>query len=67
MGLQGLDDAVKDQNDTHCGNEDADDASNGINPHCTQFFGKLPAQAGRKYVTNIVARIVATMRRSSRW
>ena len=38
MGFQCLDDAVKDQSDTHCGDEEADDAGNGIDPHRPQFF-----------------------------
>ena len=41
MGFQCLDDAVKDQSDTHCGDEEADDAGNGIDPHRPQFLSKL--------------------------
>ena len=38
MGFQCLDDAVKDQSDTHCGDKEADDTGNGIDPHRPQFF-----------------------------
>ena len=36
MSFQCLDDAVEDQGDTDCGNEEADDAGDGIYPHHTQ-------------------------------
>lgn len=39
--LQRFDDAVKNQSDAYCGNEKTDDASNGVNPHRTQFMREL--------------------------
>ena len=39
--LQRFDDAVKNQSDAFCGNEKTDDASNGVNPHRTQFMREL--------------------------
>ena len=41
MGFQCLDDTVEDQTDTYCGDEKANDAGNGINPHLAQFGQKL--------------------------
>ena len=38
VGLECLDNAVEDQSNPDCGDKEADDADNGINPHRTQFL-----------------------------
>ncbi len=43
MGFQCLDDAVEDQSDTHCGNEEAYNEGNGINPHPRNLSESLTA------------------------